>query len=146
MLVCVVVVRTGDRTLIGQIAALTGGESGNKSPLAVEMYVSCFHCCPQSRNASIRFANIIVLLQCALRGLRLYRRYLLRHRLLHCRYHHFVQRRWSRHRHLRRVHFGRLRTRGFAIGRYSAVRVLLFSRHSRSDRPRVDVRCVLTHG
>lgn len=34
-----VVVRTGDRTLIGQIAALTGGESGNKSPLAVEMYV-----------------------------------------------------------------------------------------------------------
>lgn len=32
-----VVVRTGDHTLIGQIAALTGGESGNKSPLAVEI-------------------------------------------------------------------------------------------------------------
>ncbi len=25
---------------IGQIAQLTGGETGNKSPLAVEMYVS----------------------------------------------------------------------------------------------------------
>ncbi|KAI0255351.1 aminophospholipid-transporting P-type ATPase [Lactifluus subvellereus] len=32
-----VVVRTGDRTLIGQIAQLTGGETGNKSPLAVEI-------------------------------------------------------------------------------------------------------------
>ncbi|KZT74065.1 aminophospholipid-transporting P-type ATPase [Daedalea quercina L-15889] len=32
-----VVVRTGDHTLIGQIAALTGGETGNKSPLAVEI-------------------------------------------------------------------------------------------------------------
>ncbi|CCM04510.1 uncharacterized protein FIBRA_06691 [Fibroporia radiculosa] len=32
-----VVVRTGDHTLIGQIAALTGGESGNKSPLATEI-------------------------------------------------------------------------------------------------------------
>ncbi|KAI0263789.1 aminophospholipid-transporting P-type ATPase [Gloeopeniophorella convolvens] len=32
-----IVVRTGDRTLIGQIAQLTGGESGNKSPLAVEI-------------------------------------------------------------------------------------------------------------
>ncbi|KAH9948142.1 aminophospholipid-transporting P-type ATPase [Amylocystis lapponica] len=32
-----VVVRTGDHTLIGHIAALTGGESGNKSPLAVEI-------------------------------------------------------------------------------------------------------------
>ncbi|TFY58665.1 hypothetical protein EVJ58_g6280 [Rhodofomes roseus] len=32
-----VVVRTGDHTLIGQIAALTGGEMGNKSPLAVEI-------------------------------------------------------------------------------------------------------------
>lgn len=35
----VVVVRTGDRTLIGQIASLTGAESGNKSPLATEMFV-----------------------------------------------------------------------------------------------------------
>lgn len=53
-----VVVRTGDHTIIGeyflislcaddlmyteivgQIAALTGGESGNKSPLGTEMYV-----------------------------------------------------------------------------------------------------------
>ena len=52
-------VKTGDHTLIGertcqflfnthynclflqgQIAALTGGETGNKSPLAVEMYIS----------------------------------------------------------------------------------------------------------
>ncbi|KAH9977106.1 aminophospholipid-transporting P-type ATPase [Lactifluus volemus] len=32
-----VVVRTGDRTLIGQIAKLTGGETGNKSPLGVEI-------------------------------------------------------------------------------------------------------------
>lgn len=32
-----VVVRTGDRTFIGQIAALTGGETGNQSPLAVEI-------------------------------------------------------------------------------------------------------------
>ncbi|KZS98811.1 aminophospholipid-transporting P-type ATPase [Sistotremastrum niveocremeum HHB9708] len=32
-----VVVRTGDKTLIGQIAALTGGETGNKSPLAREI-------------------------------------------------------------------------------------------------------------
>jgi hypothetical protein len=32
-----VVVRTGDHTLIGQIAALTGGESGNESPLSKEM-------------------------------------------------------------------------------------------------------------
>ncbi|KAI0312116.1 aminophospholipid-transporting P-type ATPase [Amylostereum chailletii] len=32
-----VVVRTGDGTFIGQIAALTGGESGNKSPLSVEI-------------------------------------------------------------------------------------------------------------
>ncbi|KAF7974995.1 hypothetical protein HWV62_10595 [Athelia sp. TMB] len=32
-----IVVRTGDHTLIGQIAALTGTESGNKSPLAVEI-------------------------------------------------------------------------------------------------------------
>ncbi|KAI0823899.1 aminophospholipid-transporting P-type ATPase [Trametes gibbosa] len=32
-----VVVRTGDHTLIGQIAALTGTESGKKSPLAVEI-------------------------------------------------------------------------------------------------------------
>jgi len=31
------VVRTGDHTLIGQIAKLTGGESGNKSPLGVEI-------------------------------------------------------------------------------------------------------------
>jgi hypothetical protein len=55
----IVVVRTGDHTLIGkrdhaiqeesstkkssgQIAALTGSESGNKSPLAVEMSVSLF--------------------------------------------------------------------------------------------------------
>ena len=34
-----VVVRTGDHTLIGQIAALTGSESGNESPLSKEMYV-----------------------------------------------------------------------------------------------------------
>ncbi|KAN0141264.1 aminophospholipid-transporting P-type ATPase [Lactarius tabidus] len=32
-----VVVRTGDHTLIGQIARLTGGETGNQSPLAVEI-------------------------------------------------------------------------------------------------------------
>ncbi|GJE88013.1 aminophospholipid-transporting P-type ATPase [Phanerochaete sordida] len=32
-----VVVRTGDHTLIGQIAALTGGESGNESPLSKEI-------------------------------------------------------------------------------------------------------------
>ncbi|EIN07923.1 aminophospholipid-transporting P-type ATPase [Punctularia strigosozonata HHB-11173 SS5] len=32
-----VVVRTGDHTFIGQIAKLTGGESGNKSPLGVEI-------------------------------------------------------------------------------------------------------------
>ncbi|KAJ7144913.1 aminophospholipid-transporting P-type ATPase [Mycena crocata] len=32
-----VVVRTGDQTFIGQIASLTGGESGNESPLAVEI-------------------------------------------------------------------------------------------------------------
>ncbi|KAA1477717.1 aminophospholipid-transporting P-type ATPase [Dentipellis sp. KUC8613] len=32
-----VVVRTGDHTLIGQIAALTGGETGNQSPLGVEI-------------------------------------------------------------------------------------------------------------
>ncbi|KAF9557188.1 aminophospholipid-transporting P-type ATPase [Agrocybe pediades] len=31
------VVRTGDHTFIGQIASLTGGESGNESPLAVEI-------------------------------------------------------------------------------------------------------------
>jgi len=54
-----VVVRTGDHTMIGdckpliggeqltehslgQIAALTGSESGNKSPLAVEMYAPSF--------------------------------------------------------------------------------------------------------
>jgi magnesium-transporting ATPase (P-type) len=34
-----VVVRTGDHTMIGQIAALTSGETNNKSPLAVEMFV-----------------------------------------------------------------------------------------------------------
>lgn len=39
MIVCAVVVRTGDHTLIGQIASLTGGESGNASPLSVEMCV-----------------------------------------------------------------------------------------------------------
>jgi len=32
-----VVVRAGDHTFIGQIASLTGGETGNESPLAVEM-------------------------------------------------------------------------------------------------------------
>ncbi|KIM49561.1 hypothetical protein M413DRAFT_59017 [Hebeloma cylindrosporum] len=32
-----VVVRTGDHTFIGQIANLTGGETGNESPLAVEI-------------------------------------------------------------------------------------------------------------
>ncbi|KAH8980852.1 aminophospholipid-transporting P-type ATPase [Lactarius hatsudake] len=32
-----VVVRTGDHTLIGQIARLTGGETGNQSPLAAEI-------------------------------------------------------------------------------------------------------------
>ncbi|KAI8999130.1 aminophospholipid-transporting P-type ATPase [Trametes punicea] len=32
-----VVVRTGDHTMIGQIAALTGSETGKKSPLAVEI-------------------------------------------------------------------------------------------------------------
>ncbi|KAI0081422.1 aminophospholipid-transporting P-type ATPase [Panus rudis PR-1116 ss-1] len=32
-----VVVRTGDHTLIGQIASLTGGESGNRSPLSIEI-------------------------------------------------------------------------------------------------------------
>ncbi|THH04981.1 hypothetical protein EW145_g5131 [Phellinidium pouzarii] len=31
------VVRTGDKTFIGQIAALTGGESGNRSPLSIEI-------------------------------------------------------------------------------------------------------------
>ncbi|KAG6917021.1 hypothetical protein DXG01_004147 [Tephrocybe rancida] len=41
-----IVVRTGDHTFIGQIASLTGGESGNESPLAIEigrfvMIVSC---------------------------------------------------------------------------------------------------------
>lgn len=41
-----VVARTGDHTFIGQIASLTGGESGNESPLAREIgqfvvYVSC---------------------------------------------------------------------------------------------------------
>lgn len=34
-----VVVRTGDHTLIGQIASLTGGETGNRSPLSIEMLV-----------------------------------------------------------------------------------------------------------
>ena len=38
-LIFAVVVRTGDNTFIGQIANLTGSESGNESPLAVEMYV-----------------------------------------------------------------------------------------------------------
>ncbi|KAG9007832.1 hypothetical protein FRB94_001731 [Tulasnella sp. JGI-2019a] len=33
-----IVVRTGDKTLIGQIAALTGGESGNQSPLGREIH------------------------------------------------------------------------------------------------------------
>ncbi|KAH8100263.1 aminophospholipid-transporting P-type ATPase [Cristinia sonorae] len=32
-----VVVRTGDHTLIGQIASLTGGETGNASPLSIEI-------------------------------------------------------------------------------------------------------------
>ncbi|KZP01143.1 aminophospholipid-transporting P-type ATPase [Calocera viscosa TUFC12733] len=32
-----VVLRTGDNTFIGQIASLTGGESGNRSPLAIEI-------------------------------------------------------------------------------------------------------------
>ncbi|KAI0792718.1 aminophospholipid-transporting P-type ATPase [Abortiporus biennis] len=32
-----VVVRTGDHTLIGQIAHLTGGETGNRSPLSIEI-------------------------------------------------------------------------------------------------------------
>ncbi|KAF7799696.1 hypothetical protein EIP86_010938 [Pleurotus ostreatoroseus] len=32
-----VVVRTGDHTMIGQIAKLTGGESGNESPLSIEI-------------------------------------------------------------------------------------------------------------
>ncbi|KAF7359150.1 Cation-ATPase-N domain-containing protein [Mycena sanguinolenta] len=32
-----IVVRIGDHTFIGQIASLTGGESGNESPLAVEI-------------------------------------------------------------------------------------------------------------
>ncbi|KAF7323324.1 Cation-ATPase-N domain-containing protein [Mycena chlorophos] len=32
-----IVVRTGDHTFIGQIASLTGGESGNESPLAIEI-------------------------------------------------------------------------------------------------------------
>ncbi|KAF5344223.1 hypothetical protein D9756_011250 [Leucocoprinus leucothites] len=32
-----IVVRTGDSTFIGQIASLTGGETGNKSPLGVEI-------------------------------------------------------------------------------------------------------------
>ncbi|CAA7265292.1 unnamed protein product [Cyclocybe aegerita] len=32
-----IVLRTGDHTFIGQIASLTGGESGNESPLAVEI-------------------------------------------------------------------------------------------------------------
>lgn len=32
-----VVVRTGDHSFIGQIARLTGGESGNKSPLSIEI-------------------------------------------------------------------------------------------------------------
>jgi len=57
LILVLVVVKTGDHTLIGkwnvpllllsiihhslgQIAALTGGETGNKSPLAVEMYVA----------------------------------------------------------------------------------------------------------
>ena len=39
-----VVVRTGDKTFIGQIANLTGSESRNESPLAVEMYVSSERC------------------------------------------------------------------------------------------------------
>ncbi|KAG6846375.1 hypothetical protein H0H93_014367, partial [Arthromyces matolae] len=32
-----IVVRTGDHTFIGQIASLTGGETGNESPLAREI-------------------------------------------------------------------------------------------------------------
>jgi sodium/potassium-transporting ATPase subunit alpha len=35
-----VVVKTGDHTLIGQIAALTGGEGNSKSPLGTEMCVA----------------------------------------------------------------------------------------------------------
>jgi hypothetical protein len=37
------VVRTSDKTFIGQIANLTGSESGNESPLAGEMYVWAQH-------------------------------------------------------------------------------------------------------
>ena len=44
--------RTGDHTLIGQIAALTGGESGNKSPLGVEMYAT-FPEIPASSDAHV---------------------------------------------------------------------------------------------
>lgn len=41
-----IVVRTGDHTFLGQIASMTGGETGNESPLAVEIgrYVITVSC------------------------------------------------------------------------------------------------------
>jgi magnesium-transporting ATPase (P-type) len=79
-----VVVRTGDHTLIGQIAALTGGESGNKSPLGVEMYAG-------SNTASIDPFLTALRLQRPIRRRGFLHRYRLRYRVLCGRYHHRIQ-------------------------------------------------------
>jgi hypothetical protein len=98
-----VVVRTGDHTLIGkfsfltprsftdvfsigQIAQLTGGETGNKSPLAVEMYG--FTICLKFARDELELTKSIVKLQRPLCDVALYNRNHLRCRFPHC-WHHY---------------------------------------------------------
>lgn len=94
-----VVVRTGDRTLIGklssltprsftdvfsigQIAQLTGGETGNKSPLAVEMYGSTI--CIEFARDGLELTKSIVKLQRPLCVAAFYHRNYLCCRFPHC--------------------------------------------------------------
>lgn len=99
--------RTGDHTFIGQIASLTGAESGNESPLAVEMCVSFI----------LPYFHYLISPQRPIRRQSLEYRCPFRRRILRRRDHHGIQRSRITDRHLRGVDPGSIRTRGSPVGR-----------------------------
>jgi hypothetical protein len=99
---------------LGQIASLTGGESGNESPLAVEMYVLsiCHH-----------FQEIVYLrsiIQWTICHNRVLHCYPFRYRFLCCGYHHRIQRKGGTNRHICCFDPCGLGTGGSSFSRYSA--------------------------
>ncbi len=109
-------VRTGDHTLIGQIAALTGGESGNKSPLGTEMYAKI-----SRLFFFFAFFSNNSVCQLALRRHGLHHRRHFRDRLLRSRYHHSLQGQRCGDGHIRCLDSGRVCARGFTVCCYASV-------------------------